>query len=299
MPPRRNVADVLGGGLQRAAAQFTPLFKLLQSNQAESEADNFARKMKLLELDLRVKASTRASRQVDISAGQLEVSQGNLALRKTAADVVKPPTVAGARGRVAAGEGTPEDIAGLTQLRSIETAKPGAVGDVSKTIPDLESFDKRGAALKKEKAAFESKQALLDDVVWDRQKGDFVTNLAKTAPWPGSLPTAADSVRAVRTTATKHNVPVEEVVEAWSGIEPAFEKLFQEAKRAAPIAGIPQFPVTRGTAGAALSRTIGPPVSPARQSIIDFAIKNVKNFNSKTPAEQEIIIDVLERKAQR
>lgn len=246
MPPRRNVADVVGGRLKTAAAQFTPLFKLLQSQKAESEADNFARGIKLLELDLRVKASKRATRQLDVSEGQLRVSQGNLALREAAAETPKAPTLGDVRGRIAAGTGTPEDIAGLTQLRSIETAKPDAEDDVSKTIPDFVALQKREAALKKEKAAFESKQALLPNSVYDRKKKKFVPNKAKTAPWPGQLPTAADSVRAVRTTAAKHNVPVQDVVEAWSGIEPAFADLFQQAKRAAPVSAAPPIsPTTR------------------------------------------------------
>ncbi len=264
MARRRNVADVIGGGLQRPAAQFRPLFQLLQSQKAESEADNFARGIKLLELDMRAKASTRASRQLDISERNVVVSEANLALRQTAAEAPPaPPSVGDVRGRVAAGTATPEDIANLQQLRSIDTAKPvkGAeVGDVGETIPDLAAFDKRGAALEKEKASFESKQALLPDEVYNRKAGGFIPNPAKTAPWPGQLQTPADSLEALHRSSVKHNVPPEVIAENWD-INDAWSDLFQRAKRAAPVgggAGIPQFPVSRGTAGGALSRTISP-----------------------------------------
>ena len=236
MPPRRNVADVFGGGLKTAATKFKPLFELLQSQKAESEADNFARGIKLLELDMRAKASTRAQRQLDISGEHLKVSQENLALRQAAADIKAeaPLSTSDIEAKVAAGTATATEIAGLQRLRGIKTAKPGgAAGDVGDTVKNLKDFQKQEAALKKQKAAFESKQALLKDV-WDPVAEKMVPNPDKSTPWPGQLPTAADSVRAVQIAATEHGVPVEDVVEAWSGIEPAFEDLFQQAKRAAP-----------------------------------------------------------------
>lgn len=302
MPPRRNVADVIGGRVSSAAARFRPLFELLRSNKAESEADNFARGIKLLELDFKAKASTRATRQLDISGRQATVAERNVTLREDAAAVVKPLTTAEIEAKVASGTATPEEIAGLTQLRSIKTAKPGAVDDVSKTIPDFMNFQKREASLKRDKAAFESKQALLPDRIFNREKidpatgkaGIWLDNLEKTAPWPGSLPTAADSVRAVRTTAAKHNVPVEEVVEAWSGIEPAFEKLFQESKRSAIEPGILQQPIGRSTAGIGLSRAAGlqgtlPNGSGTRQAVRSEAQFRAKylGWDALTEAERQ------------
>ncbi len=160
--------------------------------------------------------------------------------------------------------------ADIAQQEANRRGAGGRFGDIGKTILDLAAFDRIGAAKEKSKAAFEEKQKELPAVNFQRDaQGEIITdendepiqipNPDKTAPWPGQFQTSADSLEALRRSSVKHNVPQEMIAENWD-INDAWSDLFHRSKRAAPVggaAGIPQFPVSRGILGIALSRAAG------------------------------------------